>query len=247
MEDCIICGSPINENSSYYIHQPGEGSGLCQTPVHSACQLSYICSNDNDQINCMFCRSSLGTSRHAIGLIQEQERLLEQASHQHDIIPIIQQEVVSQLGNNLYITGKALCMLGFFQFIGMTSESIGILGNPLFQGAIIWRSVQIEYYRPREGGTKRKSKKRKSRKMKGGKPQTGTIKTLEDLKHFVNVIFELNKENKKRKIPQPFDIIIEGNINDIRKLLETIHMDTSKIVILKRSHVPTIQEINKKL
>ena len=203
---CPMCHDPVTDSSGYYIHQPGSGRGLCQTRIHSNCQLLHInrSSLENGKVLCMSCRQPIGTTRASTNLVLNQEkgvwkdalqltRIMEESRHEQSIFPPIQINVrnvaiVVLSGLLLFIMSDTFDDYMYYTFMTRTNN----------------------------GGTRKKS-----RTLKGG--FKGKMKTYAEIQEFLNSLTQLQKEK------QPFHIMLEGNKTDVQKLLKTNRIITKVI------------------
>jgi len=166
---CPLCHDPITSTNAYYIHQPGSGRGLCQTRIHSNCQLLHVnkSSLENGKVLCMACRQPIGTIHSSTQMVLNQERGVWKNALR------IEQQLFPSIEYN--IRNGAIVILSGLLLFTMTDA----FDNYLYYTFMIRTN----------GGTRKKS-----RSMKGG--FKGKMKTREEIQEFVNSILKLQKEKQ---------------------------------------------------
>jgi hypothetical protein len=232
---CPLCNDDIFEDSAYYIHQPGSTRRLCQTRIHTDCQLMYI---EKFQVKrgavvCMVCKQSIGSEDTATKLVLNQEKGHWKNAMQ--TMHLIDQETNERLNRIVeYGEGEEEEPNDFdllFPYIGSIIIISGLLlmhyiefNLPRYKNYVEYKYV-YDVPRRNVGGTRKKTR------MKGGTIQ-GKMKTPEEIQKFIDIAINFHKENERMTQPRPFHVILKGNQSDIHQLLQLFHIHTENITIL---------------
>ena len=234
-DTCPMCQDDIFDDSAYYIHQPGSTRKLCQTRIHTDCQLMYIQKFQlkRGAVVCMICKQPIGSSDTATKLVLNQEK-----SHWKNAMQtmhLIDQETKERL-NRIAEYGEGEEEQNDFEILFPYIATIVIVSGifithfmvyefPRYKAYIYYEYFYESPYHRKYGGTRKKNR------MKGGTIH-GKMKTPQEIQKFVDIATNLHKENETLTQPRPFHIMLKGNQSDIHQLLKSFHIHTENITIL---------------